>query len=419
MEELKQFVLDNIPEIYKTLNYFKLPILVEGRLVWFKYNHGEVDIMEKAPAKYKPVVEYNREGKAPVAIEEPTEEEEPKQRKGKQPKEPKQKRERRSRKALDEDDFDSMSMLQSDWDDDEDEEVEDKRSRKERPQRTKSRRESLNEQELETDKLPNRFEDEDEFEDDKPKKGHGGTIVFIIVLLVIIGTVVWLLFLGGMDKIRGNKEPDKTTYEEVAPPTNNIQTTLDLTDDSDNEVPEEDYEIVDDGTTIDNTENQYYEQPMLNVEDDPMSEGINDGSAYVTDADGIELPWSEDFNYEIGDFVKGSTASGEDAQFFVASEVVSVDVTEDQINKDINVSIPLRDNIKSNTDLVLQNVNYEMHCLEDIPNTQYEVFNDEYQGIFKHDTAGKYHYTLLGKIPSDAEVESEKDWENFKSIISQ
>ena len=62
MEELKQFVLSNMPERYRKLKIYKIPIMVEGRLLWFKYNNGKVDISERVMEDLEPLVVYSRQG---------------------------------------------------------------------------------------------------------------------------------------------------------------------------------------------------------------------------------------------------------------------------------------------------------------------------------------------------------------------
>jgi len=381
MEELTQYVLEHMPEIYKKLKYFRLPILVEGRLVWFKYNRGEVDITEKAPAKFKPVVVYNREGKEP-------QEEKPKR-------EPKAKKQPKSKKDLDEDDFDTMSMLQEDEEDEEDPRTKRMRERKE-----------------------NKFEDEDEDDiEDEPVKGGGGGIVFVILLLLaLVGVAVWLFLLGGMNKLKGNKQPvEQPAIQQDYNTDNTIQTTLDLTADTTETEQTEDYGFVDDGTTVVDNEPVFEDNSMQSLVDDTVSDTSSDvGSVYAGYLeDSAEADWSEDFNYNIGDYY-----SDETGKYFIASEVVNITVPEDRVGQTLKVNIHLRDSISNNADEVFQNAKYEIRELNNSAVAMTYV-NNEYSTEYKVDKAGKYSFAILGEIPIDAEVETEEDWSNFKAIITK
>ena len=58
MEELINFVNENIPEVYRNLKVYKIPVVVKGKLVWYKYNNGEVTL-ENAPVGMKPMLIYD------------------------------------------------------------------------------------------------------------------------------------------------------------------------------------------------------------------------------------------------------------------------------------------------------------------------------------------------------------------------
>lgn len=58
MEELINFVNENIPEVYRNLKVYKIPVVVKGKLVWYKYNNGEVTL-ESAPVGMKPMLIYD------------------------------------------------------------------------------------------------------------------------------------------------------------------------------------------------------------------------------------------------------------------------------------------------------------------------------------------------------------------------
>ena len=404
MEELTQYVLDNMPEVYKHLKYFRLPILVEGRLVWFKYNRGEVDITEKAPAKFKPVVVYNREGKEPQQ---------------------KETNKKKSKKELDEDDFDTMTMLQEDEeeeDDWEDPRAKRLRERKEKKNKGKSRRESLNEQELETEDLPNKFEDnlEDEEEYNEPKKGVGALIFVIILMLTLIGGIVWLFFLGGMDKLKGNSEPvEQPAIEQDVNTNTTVQTTLDLTSEPAPPDIVEDYDVIDDGTPMidDNTSMIEDAEPTIadSAVDPSMDNLVEDKSVIVLyNEDLTEADWSEDFNYNIGDYYSDDTG-----KYFIASEVVNINVPEDRVGQSLKVSIPLKANVDNNVSEVLQNTEYVIKAFDGATAENVVSMNTEYTSTFKLAESGKVSYALVGIIPKDVEVGSADDWKNFQMIISR
>ncbi|MBQ5475510.1 MAG: hypothetical protein IIT65_12725 [Lachnospiraceae bacterium] len=70
MDELIEYVSQNIPEKYKNLSVYKIPIVVKGKLVWYKYNRGNVEL-DNAPAGLKPLLIYNPDGDESQTEKEP------------------------------------------------------------------------------------------------------------------------------------------------------------------------------------------------------------------------------------------------------------------------------------------------------------------------------------------------------------